>query len=136
MTRSPPCAVWPPAASRFRWWFAPAVELARFAIRLSPVYPAYYATVLASAYYGCGRFEEAVDAARTCLESDPESVDALLIMAAGSIALGRTAQAREAAETVRRVKPGFTRAGYAAAESYKDPRHLQQMLEMLERAGL
>jgi adenylate cyclase len=115
---------------------AEAVELALFAIRLSPVYPPYYAAVLASAYYGCGRFEEALDAAGTCLASDPENLAALLVTAAAGMALGRAAQAGEAADTVRRVNPGFTLAAYAADQPYKDPGRLQQMVEMLKGAGL
>ena len=113
-----------------------AVELARYAIRLCPVYPAFYAAVLAGAYYGSGMYAEAADVAGTSLESDPNNLDALLMAAAANAARQRFGDAKAAAREVRRAKPDFSAEKYAAKQPYKDPHKVEQFMRMLEKAGL
>ncbi len=115
---------------------AEAVELARYAIRLCPVYPAFYATILANACYGCGMYAEALDVAGTSLDSNPNNLDALLVTAAANAALQRFEQAQAAGRAIRRVKPDFSAAKYAAGQPYKDPRNADQIISMLKKAGL
>jgi adenylate cyclase len=115
---------------------AEAIELARFAIRLTPVYPTFYPAVLAAAYYGSGQYEEAVAAAEEVLASDRDNLDALLVLAGVQAALGRTDAARRTAHRVQRVKPDFTLDKFAAGQPYKDPQNLEQVLAMLRKAGL
>lgn len=115
---------------------AEAIGLAQFAMRLAPVYPAYYPAVLAAAYYGCGRFEEALDAARISLEADPNNLDALLLTVAANTALGRSGQAQEAARKVLGLKPDFTIESFAVTHPYQDHRRLEEMTFRLQQAGL
>ncbi len=115
---------------------AEAVELARYAIRLCPVYPAFYATVLATAYYGCGMYAAAVEAAMTNLDSDPNNLDALLILAAANAALQRFEQAQEAIRAIRRAKPDFSPAKYADSQPYQDSRNVDHIISMLKKAGI
>ncbi|RJQ83933.1 MAG: hypothetical protein C4519_05950 [Desulfobacteraceae bacterium] len=115
---------------------AEAVELARFAIRLSPVYPAFFADILAAAYCGCRRFEEAIEAAEIGLESNPDDFDALVISAIAYAGLERMNQARHFARTIVGLKPGFSTHSFAHFYPYKDPGQLEQMTELLKKAGV
>jgi tetratricopeptide (TPR) repeat protein len=103
-------------------------------IRLEPESSVGYA--LAAAYYGCGRFEEALDAARFSLEADPNNLDALLLTVAANSALGRSGQAQEAARKVLGLKPDFTIESFAVTHPYKDHRRLEEMTFRLQQAGL
>jgi TolB-like protein/Tfp pilus assembly protein PilF len=115
---------------------AEAIDLARHAIRLTPVYPTFYPAVLAAAYYGSGQYNEAAAAAEEVLASDRDNLDALLVLAGAQAALDQTDAARRAAHRVRRVKPDFTLEKFAAGQPYKDPQALDQVLAMLRKAGL
>jgi len=115
---------------------AEAVELARYAIRLCPVYPAFYATVLANAYFGCGQYAEAVDVAKTSLDADPSNLDALIMTAAANAALQRFEPSQAAVRAIRRAKPDFSPAKYAESLPYEDPRNSAQIISLLKKAGL
>jgi hypothetical protein len=95
-----------------------------------------YPAILASAYHGSERDEEAVAAAKAAIELDDQSVDPHLILAASSVALGHTEEARWAAEKVLKLKPGFRLADYAASQPYKEQKQLDRLLDQLRSAGL
>jgi adenylate cyclase len=113
-----------------------AVTLARSAIRHSPVYPAYYPAVLAAAYYGCERYEDAVKAAEVVLKTDPNHLDALLFLACAQARLGRLEAARQAAGQALRAMPDFTLKWFCATHPYRERETLDPLLEMLRKAGL
>ena len=82
---------------------AEAIGLMRRAMRLSPMYPAWYLNILAFAAYAVGDYQQAESAARQGLERDPAYADCRAIAAAACHALGRSDEARrEAAELLRR----------------------------------
>ena len=114
---------------------AEAIELAKYAMRLTPVYPIFYPAVLASAYYGCGRYQEAIAAAEEVLRSDTRNLDALLVLAGANAALDRADEARKACREVLSACPDFSLEKYAATQPYKDPQTLAQVIEMLHKAG-
>jgi TolB-like protein len=113
-----------------------AIELAKFAIRLSPVYPPFFQTILAAAYYGSGRYEEAIAAAEDTLKSDRENLDAFLILSGANAALNLKEEALEAASAIKKIQPDFTLQKYAETQRYKDPQTLKQVVSMLQKAGL
>jgi adenylate cyclase len=115
---------------------AEAVGLAQFAMRLAPVYPSYYPAVLSAAYYGCRRFEEALNAAEISFEVDSNNLDALLLIVAANAALGRLETAKEAARKVPILKPDFTIETFASNHPYKDQLHLKEIISRLKQAGL
>ena len=45
-------------------------------------------------------------------------------------------QAQAAGRAIRRTMPDFSAAKYAAGQPYKDPRNAEQIIRMLEKAGL
>ena len=113
-----------------------AIDIAKFAMRLSPVYPSFYPAVLAASYYGSGMFEEAVAAADVALQVDAGYIYALVISAAANSALGRSAEARAAVEKIRAARPDFDLEKFAKHQPYKNPQELEQLLGRLKQAGL
>jgi adenylate cyclase len=113
-----------------------AIDLAKSAIRLTPVYPALYPAILARAYYACGRNEEAITAAEEVLKRDRDNLDGLLVLAAASATLGRMEEALRATQEVLRVKSGFSLEEFAKSQPYKDPRTFESVIAMLRKAGL
>jgi tetratricopeptide (TPR) repeat protein len=113
-----------------------AIDLAKFAIRLAPVYPPFFQKTLAAAFYGSGRYEEAIESAREVLKTDKDNLDAFLTLAGANAALDRQNEASKAASAVRRIKPDFTLTKYAETQRYKDPKKLEQITSMLRMAGL
>jgi len=113
-----------------------AIEHAEFALRLTPVHPPMYPAILASAFYGSERYEDAIAAAKTAIELDDTHIDPYLMLAAANAALGRGEEARWAAEKVRKLKPAFTLDDFATLQPYKDHQHLDRLLGQLRTAGL
>jgi len=113
-----------------------AIDLAKYAIRLAPVYPPFFQKTLAAAFYGSGQYEAAIESAKKVLESDKDDLDSLLILAGANAALDRPEQASKAATEVKRVKPDFSLKKYAATQPYRDPKILERVTTMLKRAGL
>jgi len=113
-----------------------AIDLAKFAIRLAPVYPPFFQATLAAACYGSGRYDEAIAAAQETLKLDQNNLDALLILAGANAALGQIRAASEAASKVKVIKPDFTLEKYAETQPYKAPEALEQVITMRQKAGL
>jgi TolB-like protein len=115
---------------------AEAIDLARFAIRLAPVYPPFFQKTLAAAFCGSGRYEEAIESAKEVLKSDKDNLDAFLILAGANAALDRQEEASKAASKIQRIKPDFTLKKFAETQPYRDPKKLEQVTNMLQMAGL
>jgi tetratricopeptide (TPR) repeat protein len=115
---------------------AEAIELAEYAIRLAPVYPPFFKKTLAAAFYGSGQYEKAIAAADEVLRSDEGNLDALLILAGAYAVLDQQEAASKAAAEIRKIKPDFSLEKYAETQPYSDPKILEQITRMLQRAGV
>jgi TolB-like protein/predicted Zn-dependent protease len=113
-----------------------AIDLAKFAIRLAPVYPPFFQKTLAAAFYGNGQYEKAIASAKKALESDNDNLDAFLILAGAYAAIDEHEEASKAATEVKRIKPDFSLKKYAETQPYSDPKVLEQVTSMLQRAGV
>jgi adenylate cyclase len=113
-----------------------AIEFAQYAVRLTPVYPAEFPAILASAYHDSDRHSEAIAAARSSLQLRENDIDPLLVLAASNVAQGNLEQAREAADRVRDIDPAFKLCEYAATQPYRNPDDLERLLGRLREAGL
>ena len=58
------------------------------------------------------------------------------MVAASNAALGRTEEARAAAQEVAKVKPEFNLADFAESQPYKDQKVLDRLIAQLSSAGL
>ena len=113
-----------------------AIELAEYAVRLVPVNPPMYPAILASAYHGCDRHEEAITAALSSIELDNNNVDPNLVLAASSAALGRSDKAHRATEEVLKLKPEFNLKEFVETQPYKEQEDLDRLTAQLSSAGL
>ena len=113
-----------------------AIDLAKYAIRLAPVYPPFFQKTLAAAFYGNGQYEKAIASAKKILESDKDNLDAFLILAGAYAAIDEQAEASKAGTKIKRIKPDFSLKKYAETQPYRDPKVLEQVTGMLQRAGL
>ena len=113
-----------------------AIEHAQFAVRLTPVHPPMYSAILASAFYGSQRYEEAVAAARTAIELDGSGIDPYLFLSAANIALDRVEEAQRAARNVLKLRPEFSLSKFAQAQPYKSQKDLDCLIDHLRSAGL
>ncbi|MGA9538226.1 MAG: adenylate/guanylate cyclase domain-containing protein [Desulfobacterales bacterium] len=116
--------------------FAEAIELAEFAIRLSPVFPPFYSNVLATAYYGDRQHEEAITAGEVSLAIDSKNIDALLLIAGANAALDRMSDAYVATKKVLKIKPKFLLSEFSESQPYKNSQNLEKLTSMLNKAGL
>ena len=113
-----------------------AIEFAEYALRLTPVHPPMYPAVLATAYYGSDRHDEAITATKTAIALDEQQVDPYLIMAASNTVLGHSEAAQQTAQKVLELKPDFNLTEFAASQPYKEQEHLDRLLAHLTSAGL
>ncbi len=125
---------------RFAGRFDEAVALAERAIRLSPYYPASYLTALAHAYHDAGRYEEALASYQQllsrCEKGECSSLWAHIGLAGVYMELGREEEARQHAEEVLRLHPNFSLKTVRQGFAYKDPAHVNRLVETLSKAGL
>ncbi|HXF53083.1 MAG TPA: adenylate/guanylate cyclase domain-containing protein [Hyphomicrobiaceae bacterium] len=106
------------------------------AMRLSPLYPDWFLGELGRAYFQVGRYEEAIDVLTRRLRHNPDSGEALVLLAAAASAAGRDDEARRALSKFLTPRPAYTLKHYSAGEFYKNPSDLQRVLEALRNAGL
>lgn len=113
-----------------------AIELAKKAIRFTPVFPMFFPAILARAYHLCDLNEEAIAVTKEILNRSQDDLDALLILAYTSAVLGRMKDAHQAVREIIRLNPGFTLEEYAKFQPYKDQRILEKIIQTLQIAGL
>jgi adenylate cyclase len=93
-----------------------ALEWGERALRLSPFDPLIFGahTGLAVGYFASGCYEEAVNAARRAIQSNPGFSVAHWVLAASLAGLGRIPEAKVATARVLALAPNFTTAGTCA----------------------
>jgi adenylate cyclase len=116
---------------------AAGVEAIRRAMRLSPVYPAWYLNILGFGLYQLGQVEECEKALRLCLEREPANLDCHLVIAAAHHGAGRADAARREAQEVLRKDPAFRLAGYEARLAIVRDRGLvERFFALMRELGL
>jgi TolB-like protein len=137
---SPSCALAWTYGAALRCWLdagAEAVEWARHGLRLAPHEPFTFLHehVLSQALYGAGDFAEAAAWARHSILSHPQHSPSWRVLAASLVALGRIAEAEEAAARMRELEPGFSLRVLAARTPLQGATR-DLFIERLRRAGL
>lgn len=113
-----------------------AIPVFKEAMRLSPIYPGWFLSELARAYFQTGRYDDAVGVLEKRLQREPGSGEALILLAAAHSAAGRTENAKAALEKFLEPRPAYTLEDYASGEFYKFPDDLNRVLDALRKAGL
>lgn len=115
---------------------ADAIEHATWAIRYSPVYPPFFADVLALAYLLDGGIEAAFAIAGESLRLNPQGITARLILAAASVAGKRITEARELAGQITAADASFSLQRFAGQQPYRNSTDLETLVTWLRHAGL
>jgi adenylate cyclase len=110
--------------------------LVKKAMRLCPIYPAWYAGDLAWAYLLMDRHGDAIDTAQKAVRIDPDYVYTYMVLAIALAELGREKEAREAAENIRRIEPDYTLRTFAETQPFQDVEVLDRHVDGLRKAGL
>jgi adenylate cyclase len=113
-----------------------AIVQLREAMRLSPVYPDWFLSELGRAYFQAGRHVDAINALTQAVRRNPESGEALVLLAAAMGAAGRQNEARAALSKFLTPRPAYTIRQYSAGEFYKNPADLERVVSALHSAGL
>ncbi len=92
--------------------------------------------MLATGHYLCDQPEKATAAARQSIEQLPDNLEAQIILLAALTAQGRSAEAREVLEGIRRVKKELSLEEVAASQPFRDPAVLEHLLDELRAGGL
>ena len=120
--------------------FEEAITLAEKATRLAPLYPAWYLGILAQSYMMAGRYEEALAAFNQLLDrsrkGDIPPIWAHLGLTRSYMELGREREARVHAAEVLKIDPAFSLEFWRKNAPFKDPAHLERVLEPMRKAGL
>ncbi len=90
------------------------LALIRKALRLNPLPPALYFDTLGAAYFGLGRYDDAIEAYQKTLRRLPDFVPSHVNLVAAYAAVRREAEARNHAQDVIRFNPNFSVNTYTA----------------------
>ena len=112
-----------------------ALGLVRKAMRLCPIYPIWYLYPLTRAYWFMGMTDEAIVAARSAIERDPELSLSHTLHAIVLTDAGREAEARRAVAEVLRLEPKFSVEAWAARRGAPSELSIREA-EALLKAGL
>lgn len=113
-----------------------AIVHAKRAIRYMPVYPPWFAEILAASYRDAGLVDLAVIAAREALRIAPSAVHGRLILTSALVRSGWLADARRVVGEVRKLDPALTLTRYAQAQPFRDEGVVARIAADLRAAGL
>jgi len=113
-----------------------AIEHVTWAIRYSPIYPPFFADVLALALLFDGDARAACLVATESLRLNPTSVTGRLVLIAGHAAHADFDHARQAGERLVAVDPEFSLQRFAERQPYRNSNDLNGFLDGLKAAGL
>ena len=113
-----------------------AVDLLDRAMRLTAVAKPWYPTVQACSFYMGGRFEDAAALAEDVLSHRPDSLEAMLVLAASQVELGLERRARATAEMIKDRFPAVKVDQWLERSPYQDPQVVEKWKADLRLAGV
>ncbi len=106
-------------------------------MRLCPLCPGHYLTVLGLTLTLLERYDEAIDSYQKAAALEPDYPTSYYGLAVAYGALGRNKEARAAAEAFRKVAPHLSSLQeYARRHPYKDPAVNERWIEALNKVGI
>ncbi len=106
------------------------------AMRLNPLYPAWYEEVSGMSHQLLGQYEAALTACKNYKARRPDDSSAHARLAIIYSLLERKEDARAEVEAILRIDPNFTLARWAQLQRYRYPAVADVEIEALRRAGL
>ncbi len=113
-----------------------ALALVEKAIRLNPHYPLGYARVLGYAHFTQGRYQAAIEGFTRAIERNPGAQRTHMWLAASYALSGQLEEAQWEVQEVLALDPEFSLTRISQAVPYKDPAHLERLVDALRKAGL
>jgi TolB-like protein/Tfp pilus assembly protein PilF len=115
---------------------AEAIKQVKKAIRLCPIYPAWFLWQLGASHWALGQSDEAIATARSGIESDPDLSYSYVLLAMVYAETDRAPEARNAAAEVLRIDPDFSASTWAKGMPFSDPELEARQLSALRKSGL
>ncbi len=113
-----------------------AIVHIRRGIRLQPVYPAFFAGMLATAHIVNGQPETAMAVGKEALRHKPGDVLARLALTGAAQLAGNPVLARLLAAEIMRLEESFSVARYCEDQPYLEPKAIQPLADAWRAAGL
>jgi len=113
-----------------------AIGLVKKAMRLNPMYPAYYLWELGHAYFITGRYEEAIETLKRVLDRNSDFMPAHVFLAASYSEIGREEDARAEVAEVERLSPQASLVALRRTLPYKNQAVSERLIDSLRKAGL
>jgi adenylate cyclase len=113
-----------------------AITKVREAIRITPVYPPWYMTLLAASYRDNGEIAKSISAAEEGIRLNLSDRDVRLILCSDYSLTGQRHQAQRAGQEIVAMEPMFSLAKYADSQPYKHEETLRRLIDSLREAGL
>ena len=114
-----------------------AIQRMKRAMRLCPIYPAWYLLVLGDSYRLMGENDLALSALREAIKLEPDSALTSVFLAGFLAEVGLINEAKATVDKVLSIDPTFTSTrGMAGICFYKDPALNEKALVNLRKAGL
>ena len=113
-----------------------SIELVKKAMRLNPMYPAFYLWELGHAYFLTGRYEEAIETLNKVLDRNLDFMPAHLLLAASYSERGREEETRAEVAEIERLSPQVSLVGLRQRLPYKDQEVLERLFDSMRKAGL
>jgi adenylate cyclase len=113
-----------------------AIEFIKKAMRLSPIYPAWFLHRLGMAYRLTGQYDEAIKTLNRFRDRNPEHIFSYTELTLVYIHLGRYEEAEVLVTELLQKHPKFSLDRYEKTRFFKDHRELDRELDALRRAGL
>lgn len=115
---------------------AEAITKVQEAIRITPVYPPWYMTLLAAAYRDIGEIGKSISVAEEGIRLNSGDREVRLVLCSDYSLVGQRRQAQRTAQEIIAIEPTFSLAKYAESQPYKDEETLLRLLDNLRGAGL
>jgi adenylate cyclase len=113
-----------------------AIHLFKEALRLNPKPPNLYYRHFGVALRDSGQYEEAIALQKKAIEQEPNDILAHLVLTSSYSLAGRDAEARAAAQEVRRINPKFSVTRMQKVSPHKDRAFAKRWCDALRKAGL
>ena len=113
-----------------------ALEQIRKAMRLCPVYPVWFLSVLGQVSRALDRADEAVDAYTEWTSRDLDSLEGHIGLAEILGEVGRIEEAKVLAAEVLKINPDFSIGEYTGNLAFRDPAEIARFKQGLRLAGL
>jgi adenylate cyclase len=113
-----------------------ALGLVKKAMRLNPMYPAYYLWELGHSYFLTGRYEEAIETLNKVLDRNSDFMPAHAYLAASYSEIRREEEARAEVAEIKRLSPQISLEAMRQRLPYKDQAGMERLFDRMRKAGL